>query len=168
MSATAVQSWARASEADKAENGSTYRSTYFLAGPFPDNSAQGYIMVATEEYVKVRYPGVEITDQEFMDPARAAQVFGSDRPYNTWAMRITWKKNSGGTPLAFFSGPAGLITLGIIAAIVIIIGIVITARIVEKLVQIAPPLKDLLSPATVIAIIVIVALVAGAIKKGGP
>jgi len=160
-------SWTRADEKEQAVNGTTYRGVYFLAGPFPDNAMQGRLMVITEEYVKLRYPGVQVLDQEFFDEARAAKIYGGERPHSSWAMRITWKKLSGGTPLAFFTGPAGLITLGIIAAIVLIIGIVITARIVEKL---APDIPGtVFSPAGIIAIIIVIALLTGAMKKGsGP
>lgn len=138
-------------EHEDAITGETYRSTWHFSGPYPP----GYLLVAIKEAVKTlgRVSGrFDPISYEFFD--KGNRLGG---PYNTWAFRLTWKKQGSGSPLFLFTGAGGVITGVIVVILVAVTGTVIAARTVEHLVESVPEVKEW-APALILGAILLVGM----------
>lgn len=151
--------WVEKTERDQAVTGAHYRTTYYFAGPHPPE----WVRAAVINSVAAVAPraGIRTTGQAFYTSADRNR-FPAWPQVASWAYVVAWRKERPGTVLAFFMGPAGLLTLAILAAVVAIAGIVIVKRQVEELLERVPGLTPLFSPATVVAILVALAVIFGA------
>lgn len=157
-------SWERVAEGQDAVKNDVYRTTFFITGPYPNDYIKGLLMQAVRT-IAHNSGRMHIRMQHFLSHEDSEQVWGSNRPYGTWAYRVEWKKLGDGTPLAFFMGPAGLLTLAIVGVLVLIVGALIVGREVERLSEeLGGGFKDIFSPALVVALVVIVGLIS---TKGG-
>jgi len=151
--------WQPISETVEAVSGQKYRTTYHVGGPYPPMWAA----IGINEAVKAlsRTTGkVKFLGGEFFD-----KYNGLGGPYGSWAYRVTWEKQGSGSPLVFFTGPGGLITLAIVGILIGVTGAVILARTVEHLVEEIPQALDWM-PGLILGAVVIAGLYLT--RKGGP
>ena len=158
--------WEVVSPGGEADLEHTYRTTYFFSGTLPPAWLRLRVFDAVRFAAKTTNR-FKVVAQDFFTPEQTAgfpgKPVGAARP---WAFRVTWKKIGEGTPLAFFMGPSGLLTIAIIGVIVVTAGAVVLGRTVERSAnKLGDQFRALFSPGSVIATMVIVAVIYASRRK---
>lgn len=141
-----MSSWARIDSNAQALAGETYRTTWYFSEPYP----AGFESWATDAIKAANSlkGQAKIVSVEWFQSWQAIKL--PDAPPESWALRIQWQKGpNAGSPLAFFGGPAGIITLVIIGLLVVTFTLVIASYVFEKLVRDLAP-----APGTLDAVLV--------------
>jgi len=139
-----------------AVTGEHYRVTYFFTGPYL--GAFGWSAQAVRAAVNGAAASsgkIRSISHEFFDYGVARHLADAP-PQNVWAYRYTWEKKGEGTPLAFFMGPQGTITLAIIGVVVLTVGIVLVGRTLERLSAKTP----LANPGVILGAVLVLSLFA--------
>lgn len=136
-----------------------YRSSWFIRGPNPPSWVITALYAAVSQGAKFtkRYG---VVSQEIFDKNQVAVIKG---PHDTWMYRLQWRKTAPGSPLLFFCGPAGIITLAIVGIIALTVGAVVVLRQTEEsLPKIA---DDIFNPGVVVAGLLVVGLIVMGVRK---
>jgi hypothetical protein len=118
------------SEHAEAIAGRTYRSTYYFGGAYPNGMVRETVLTAVRTATK-RFGKNEIIAQAFYSPEETAGL-GTGAPLRSWSYRLLWRKRGTGTPLAFFIGPGGYITLAIVGVLIAAVSAVLVLRTIEE------------------------------------
>lgn len=136
-----------------------YRSAWFIRGPNPPSWVTLAIYSAITNAAKLSKRYAVISQETFFKE----QVAVLKGPHDTWMYRLTWRKTAPGSPLLFFCGPAGIITLVIVGIVALTVGAVIVLRQTEEsLPKIA---DDIFNPGVVVAALLVVGLVVMGVRK---
>ena len=139
-------------ETGEAVLGKTYRSTWWIGGPYPPRWITDGVSRAIIATAKAT-GRVKVLSTESFAPG-----FLPGGPARAWAFRVTWQKQGSGTPLLFFTGPGGILTLAIVGVIVAVAGAVILARTLEELVDELPDFAAWV-PAVILGSVLVLGLV---------
>jgi len=130
-----------------------YRTTYFMGGPMPPKFLTDLASRAVSALDRLGQ--IEVQSQEWFPKEFADHL--PDAPDRVgWAYRVTWKKGASGTPLAFFAGQGGILTVRLLTVLAVVVGFVIIARQTEELIRNVG--EDVLSPGIVVGAVLLVGL----------